>query len=291
MHQITNLVYDIALAVALCATALGLGFSSDIAGFVTPLRNWRLLAKVVALDVAVVPLLVWALNHLFAVPAGSATGLVLVGISSAGPLGIVLARMAGGNPRAALSFVLVLEAANVIVVPAWAVLLLPSGVAVPVGQVIATLVLLVLVPLAAGMGVRALRGRTVERWSKPLAALSSLLVLVIIAVVLARDGHYVVAAVGDEVATVAALTVLAALVVGWVVGGPEREYRIVVALVTGVRANGLALTIAQASFPSQPAVQAAVATFGLCSIVLPLATGLALAARSRKVQAMRKQSA
>ena len=47
--------------------------------------------------------------------------------------------------------------------------------------------------------------------------------------------------------------------------------RVVGALVTGIRANGLALAIAQASFPARPAVRAAVATFGVVSVMLPVA--------------------
>jgi DNA-binding CsgD family transcriptional regulator len=50
-------------------------------------------------------LLVWALTHLFGVPRDAAIGLLLVGIASAGPLGIIASRIAGGDTRAALSFI------------------------------------------------------------------------------------------------------------------------------------------------------------------------------------------
>jgi hypothetical protein len=47
--------------------------------------------------------------------------------------------------------------------------------------------------------------------------------------------------------------------------------------VTAIRANGLALAIAQASFPSRPPTQAAVVTFGVFSIVVPTAVALGIA--------------
>jgi predicted Na+-dependent transporter len=62
-------------------------------------------------------LLVWALTHLFNVPRDAAIGLLLVGVASAGPLGITASRIAGGDARAALSFVVVLEAANAAAIP------------------------------------------------------------------------------------------------------------------------------------------------------------------------------
>ena len=78
----------------------------------------------------------------------------------------------------------------------------------------------------------------------------------VIAVVLARYARIVLdvfVAVGP-----AALTaVLLALLLGWLLGGPARPTRAATSLVTGVRANGPALAIAQASFAALPAVSVA----------------------------------
>ena len=184
---------------------------------------------------------------------------------------------AGGSARAAASFVVVLEAANMVAIPAWVAWLLPPGVVVPFGQLIAALAVLVLAPLGVGVGLRAWRGRRVERWSASLATLSNLLVLLVIILVVIRYAGDVVEAVTNGVAPVAAITVIAALALGWAVAGPSAGLRVVGALVTGIRANGLALAIAQASFPARPAVYAAVVTFGAFSVVLPLATAFLFA--------------
>ncbi len=149
MDRGASALYDGALLVALRTTGLGLGLSSDVAGFLAPLRNKKLLANLIVLDVVAIPLLVWALTHLFDVPRDSAIGLLLVAICSAGPLGITASRIAGGDARAAVSFVVVLEAANTVAIPAWVAWLLPPGVLVPFGQLIAALAVLVLAPLGS----------------------------------------------------------------------------------------------------------------------------------------------
>ena len=282
MDRVASALYDGALVVALWTTGLGLGLSSDIAGFLAPLRNTKLLANLIVLDVVAIPLLVWALTHLFAVPRDSAIGLLLVGICSAGPLGITASRIAGGDARAAASFVVVLETANAVAIPAWVAWLLPPGLLVPFGQLIAALAVFVLAPLGVGVGLRAWRGHGVERWSAPLATLSNLLVLLVIILVVIRYGSDVVEAVTNGVAPVAAITVIAALALGWTVAGPSAELRVVVALVTGIRANGLALAMAQASFPARPAVHAAVVTFGAFSVVLPMATAFLVGGRHKR---------
>lgn len=279
LDRVADVIYNVTLVVALWMTSLSLGMSSRVADFLAPLRNLALLTKVIALDVIVIPLLVWALAWVFAVPTDSATGVVLVGVASAGPLGITASRIAGGDARAALSFVVVLEAVNALAIPLWVVVLLPAGADVSLGPLIVALGVLVLAPLAVGIAIRARWGARVERWAAPLATASSVLVVLLVAAVLMRYRAEVGNAIGHGVAAVAALTVLAALALGWMLGGPGPGTRVAAGMVTGVRANGLALAIARASFPSQPEVHAAVVTFGVFSIVVPIAAAFLLAGR------------
>ena len=89
------------------------------------------------------------------IPDHYATGLLLVGVASAGPLGIKAAQLARADLPYAIALVVVLEAANVVAIPVWVALLLPPGVQVPMWPVVRTLLLLVLAPLAVGMAVRA----------------------------------------------------------------------------------------------------------------------------------------
>jgi predicted Na+-dependent transporter len=121
------------------------------------------------------------------------------------------------------------------------------------------------------------RGPGVQRWSTPLATVSNLLVLFIIVLVLIRYSDDIADSAGNGVVAVAVITVAAALGAGWAIGAPYPGLPVVVALVTAIRANGLALAIAQASFPSRPATQAAVVTFGVFSIVVPTAAALGIA--------------
>lgn len=169
----------------------------------------------------------------------------------------------------AIALVVVLEAANVVAIPVWVALLLPPGVQVPMWPVVRTLLLLVLAPLAVGMAVRARRPPTAARLAPLAARLSTVGLLVVIAIVLARYARIVLdvfVAVGP-----AALTaVLLALLLGWLLGGPARPTRAATSLVTGVRANGPALAIAQASFPSLAAVSVAIVAFGMFSVLLPV---------------------
>jgi bile acid:Na+ symporter, BASS family len=261
--------YQVALALTLWITGLGLGMSFGPGQILRTLRRGGLFARATVLDVVLVPLLVWGLVQAFSIPDHYATGLLLVGVASAGPLGIKAAQLARADLPYAIALVVVLEAANVVAIPVWVALLMPPGVQVPMWPVVRTLLLLVLAPLAVGMAVRARRPPTAARLAQLAAPLSTVGLLVVIAIVLARYARIVLdafVAVGP-----AALTaVLLALLLGWLLGGPARPTRAATSLVTGVRANGPALAIAQASFPSLAAVSVAIVAFGMFSVLLPV---------------------
>lgn len=262
-------LYQVALALTLWITGLGLGMSFGLGQILRTLRRGGLFARATVLDVVIVPLLVWGLVQAFSIPDHYATGLLLVGVASAGPLGIKAAQLARADLPYAIALVVVLEAANVVAIPVWVALLLPPGVQVPMWPVVRTLLLFVLAPLAVGMAVRARWPPTAARLAQLAAPLSTVGLLVVIAIVLARYARIVLdvfVAVGP-----AALTaVLLALLLGWLLGGPGRPTRAATSLVTGVRANGPALAIAQASFPSLAAVSVAIVAFGMFSVLLPV---------------------
>ena len=189
-------------------------------------------------------------------------------MASAGPLGIKAAQLARADLPYAIALVVVLGVANAVAIPVWVALLLPPGVQVPMGPVVRTLLLLVLAPLAVGMAIGARWPATAKRlagWAPPLSTLG---LVVVIALVLARSVGLVAEAFsrwaggGDGCAGGAG--------VGLAAGRAGPSTRAATSLVTGVRANGPALAIAQASFASLAAVRVAIVAFGLCSILLPV---------------------
>jgi predicted Na+-dependent transporter len=80
------------------------------------------------------PLFVWALVRALSVPTDLAVGLLLVGFASAGPLGIKAAALAGADVAYAITLVVVLEAANALVIPA-----VPLALSVVLGRRLASI--------------------------------------------------------------------------------------------------------------------------------------------------------
>jgi len=280
--HLLEVAYGVSLVVTLWATGLGLGMSLAPRDFSLVLRRGGLFGRAFVLDCVALPLVVWSLVEVLSVQEDYATGLLLVGVASAGPLGIKAAELARADVPFAISLVAALEAANAFVIPAWVALLLPAGATVPITPVVTTLLLLVLCPLLIGLALRRwLRERAVP-WMRRLTWTSNLGLLAVISLVLVRYLPRVPDSFRAGAGLVSVIVVLAALGAGWIIGGPARSTRAATALVTGIRANGPALAIAQVSFRSRPDVAVAIATFGLFSVLLPLVTALVLRRRSGK---------
>jgi BASS family bile acid:Na+ symporter len=279
VDDVLEAAYLAGAVVALWAAGLELGLREPLGALVAPLRRARLLARISLVDVVFLPLLVWALVQLADVPAGYATGLLLVGVASAGPLAVKAAQLARADAATALSLVVLLELVNLAAIPVWAALILPAGTNLEVQPVLVTLVALIVLPLAAGVACRRLAPQLVARLGHLLPRVANVGLVVAVGAVVTRDAEVVWDALGERVPLVAAAAVLVALLLGWLAGGPEPESRAAAALVTGIRANALALAIAASSFPGRQDVRAGVVVFALFSITVPLCAAVVLGRR------------
>ena len=178
-----------------------------------------------------------------------------------------------------MTLVLVLGLANLVAIPFWAVVLLAEGTDTAPLDVLGSLLVMVVAPLAIGMACRRAAPRLAAHLPRPLTLGSNVGLVAVVAIVLARDADQVVDAMGERVPLVAVLAIAAALGLGWLAGGSSRATRASASIVTGVRANGPALAIAAASFPDRDDVRVGVIVFALVSIVGPLAMALVIRRR------------
>ena len=268
MPQTLDPAYTVAVWVTLWATAVGSGLAHRPAEVFAAAANRRRFAVIVVLNAVAMPLVVVALTRVLAVPDGYAAGLIIVGAASAGSLGLTGVRIAGADLPLAIGLVVVLELGNMLTVPLVSLLLL-SGAARPRPvDILATLVLGVLLPLAVGQGIRLLRPARSQGWARRLAPVSSVGFVVVVGLVVWRDMAEVVAAWAALVPVVAVATVAVALVAGWAAGGPDGDSRAASSLVTAVRSNTPALAVASATYGATSEAASAVVVFALISLAI-----------------------
>ena len=140
---------DAALAVLVFATGLSLRLA-DLAGVRT---GWRRIAVVLAVSTAALPVLAWAASQLITDPV-LRSGMQTVGVAPAEVATVALCVIAGGD--AALCAVILAASTLVTVLAAGPVLALAGAAAtVPAAGLLGTLLVVVALPVAAGVGLRA----------------------------------------------------------------------------------------------------------------------------------------
>jgi predicted Na+-dependent transporter len=259
---------NIALAVLVFATAAAI----DPAAPGRAATAWRSLAVALAVGVTVLPALAWACSRIG--PAGPLRdGLLTVGLAPCEIASVATTAMAGGE--AALSAGVLIGSTLTTVIVAGPVLRLEAGRtgASPAG-IVASLALVVALPLAAGILARA-RVPAVARLSRPariIAVASVALLVALIAAEVHLSARYL--AVGLALGTF----LIGSGIVGWLLGlRSGRPARAALLLTTSMRDFAIAAGLAAAAFGT-----AAAAPLGLYGIlVLVWGTAAAGFLRSR----------
>lgn len=181
-------------------------------------------------------------------------GLVALAISPVPPLLPQKESKAGGRRSYGLGLMLFLGLVAIVAIPLVAGLLervFSRSFTVDSGAIARIILIAVLLPLVAGMVVRWLLPHIAERLDKPVQLIAHGLLLVGVLALLAVSWQAIWTAVGDGTIFALIPFVVAGLLVGHLLGAPEREHSAVLALSTACRHPAIALAIAAANFPDQ----------------------------------------
>lgn len=234
-----------------------------------------------SINLVVAPLLMLTVLPAMKFPEAAAIGFLICAASPGGPVGPLYAMQAKGHVATAVTAMVMLSLLSVFTAPltiAWG--LGPSAsvdVRRLVSSMMTTLIAMQLLPLVTGMAIRRFRVAWAERLAGPLTKTANGLLLLIVVGVLATKGR-VVLDLGAAGIVYSVASVLMGLGLGALVS-PRSEERRAYSSITGVRNTSLALLISSTYFPDAT-TDAAILTFALFSIVLPLASARMVAARA-----------
>jgi len=188
------------IAFMVCNLA-AIGLELDFRKALAPLGNLRFVMLVMLLDWVLGPAFAFGLSRAIPMAEPYALGLILIGLAPAAPFLPMMVRRAGGDLAYAACFMLIAAIGTVIFMPIMLPILEP-GLAVSAWAIARPLILLLLIPLAAGLTLRACRPGWAARLhlvTKLLADVATLAMLAVIATLYWRGivdavGSYAIAA-------------------------------------------------------------------------------------------------
>jgi BASS family bile acid:Na+ symporter len=133
-----------------------------------------------------------------------------------------------------------------------------------------TALVTVLLPLVAGILARRLAPALAERWASPLNTFATILLVLVCVVLLLYSWKTGLPLIGNGHVLVIAVFVAVGLIVGHLLGGPEPENRVVLAMSTASRHPGVALAIATGTSPDEKLVIGAILLYLLVNTALSI---------------------
>ena len=244
---------SLGVLIFIITSMLGMGFSLTIPQIMAPLKNRRLVVMSLVANFVLVPILALVIVRIIPLSEGLQIGLILVGFAAGAPFLPKLVQVAKGD----MAFTAGLMVLLMVVTIAYLPIVLPfvlTGVQVNPWEIARSLIVLMLIPLAIALFIRA-RYEEVAKGLIPtmtMAANLSLAAMFIGYFVGYFDETFGVLGTGGIL--VAILLVVGAVVIGYLLGGTDTDNKKVLALGTGQRNLAAAFAIASSNFASNPEV-------------------------------------
>ena len=252
---------------------MGVGFT--IRQIIDALRDVRLVLLALLANFVAMPLGALALDKMLRLDEPLGVGLLLLGAAAGAPFLPKLTELAKGNLPFSVGVMVLLAIGTVGYLPLVLPLLLP-GVTVNSGRIAGWLFLLTLLPLAAGLALRAQYGKLAARVKPVLDWVSNAILVPMVLLLAVANIDKILHIFGTRGILAGFLLIALGFGIGWMIGGPGSDRRRALALGTGQRNVAAALVVASESFsdPSVVIMVIVVTIVGLLTL-LPLCHVLA----------------
>ena len=266
MHEILNQTLPLVIAVFLSTAMFSLGLDLTTRQIIDPLRDRRLVAISLLANVVLVPLAALGIAGVIPMDAGLRTGFLLYAFAAGVESGPKLVQLAKGNAAFAVGLLAIQIVITVVFLPVVITLVNPDA-HVSRANVLFKLLLVVVLPIAIGLYIKARRDALAIRLSPVMHRIAVFLLAVVFAQLIYI--HFDALLAVPSAALLAALLLFAiAFAIGYVLGGPKTENRRALAIMTFARNASISMMIAGQVFTQEPEVLVMITVLTVLAIVL-----------------------
>jgi BASS family bile acid:Na+ symporter len=233
-------------------TVFGFGLRATTDDLLYVARRPRLLARSLLSMFVVMPIVSAFMVVTFNLPRTTEIELIALAISAVPPLLPGKETRAGGRRSYGLGLMLTIAALSLVIIPTATYILgwyLGRSLASTEGVVARLVVRMLVLPIVAGMVVRLVLPGVAQRIEAFVVPITNVLIAGAALVLLVGTSGAIWELVGDGTVLAMAVFVLVGLAVGHILGGPEKDQSVVLALSTACRHPGMAVGIAAANRP------------------------------------------
>ncbi len=244
-------IQTILLVIYIALTMLLMGMRLTWVEVKTLADHGRLITKAIIVNMFIIPIVAILLVRLIDMEEALAVGLFVVAVTPAAPFAPKFAERVKGPFHIAVGLMFVLALLSVITTPATLTLILlekrEASIIFP--PIFFMLVIVQSLPLLLGVTLNSQRESLTSRIQKPLTVFTNILALAVLTLILVVNWGKL-SNVTWETVTAVLLLLLAALIFGWLLGGPLLLTRRVMAFTSSTRNVAVALLIVNTTLPN-----------------------------------------
>jgi len=265
MTDILESLALLSVLVFVIGSMLSMGLSLTTKQIIEPLRNTRLVVLALVANFVVVPIAAYVITLVLPLDESISLGLILVSTAAGAPFLPKLVEVAKGNTAFSVGLMVLQMVVTIVFLPIVLPLLI-QGVEVNPLDIAQSLVVMMLIPLAIGLFIKARYEESAEKIRPTFASASNLAILVLIVLGVVLNFDAMIGLVGSFGILAAILLVAIALATGYLLGGSDPSIKSVMALGTGQRNISAALVVAAQNFDAD--VITYLAVFSVVGFVL-----------------------
>ncbi|BDZ69551.1 bile acid:sodium symporter family protein [Methanobacterium petrolearium] len=261
----------LALFIFIISSMISMGLNYSLKSIISPLKDFKMDLLSIVANFVIIPLITITIVYLFPLGTGLSTGLILIGCAAGAPFLPKLAQIGKGNVPYSIGLMVLLMLITIGFLPLVLPFVLP-GVTVNPLDIAKPLVILMLCPMIISMLFR-YRYEDISKEIEPFfSKTSSLALFVLVISFFVVYFNQIMGIIGSTAIIASVIIFLTAFVVGYLLGGKDKNTKFTLGVGTSQRNLAAAFTIATTNF-NNPEVLTMVIVFGLMAllIIMPLA--------------------
>ncbi|HEV7512265.1 MAG TPA: bile acid:sodium symporter [Candidatus Acidoferrum sp.] len=278
--EILSKAIPVMMLVFVVSSMLAVGLSLTVAQILAPLHSVRVVSFALLANFVLMPLAAFAIARLLRLDQPLGVALLLLGTAAGAPFLPKLVGVAKGDLAFSVGLMVLLMVLTVGYMPLVLPLLL-EGVSVDPLKIAKSLLLLMLLPLAVGLAIKARLEAIATRARPVLDRISSLSLVVLIVLLLVTNIKNVISLFGTRGILASILFLVVGFGIGWLLGGPRSDTKSVMALGTSQRNIAAGLVVGGQNF-TDPNVLVMVVVVAIVGLLILMSLSRVVAKRTEQ---------
>lgn len=284
MEVILQPLASFSVLIYIVTTMLSMGLKFYPKQFLEPLKDKNLIIKSLAANFVLIPALTYLILQLIPLESGLAIGLGLMAAGAGSPFMLKMVQFMKADMTFAVGLMLILSTVTLIYMPLVLSLLLP-GVSVNPLSIAVSLLVLIFLPLIIGTVLKLKQGKIAETIQPIFNQLSNIFIVLVVVLYLGLNYKDFLTVFGTGALIASLIFVLAAFLIGYLLGGPSKNTKSVLGMGTAIRNSSAAFVVAVTNFSSEYDVMAMIIVVYILSIIVMLMVSSGMSRRSKAFEA------